>query len=192
MQIFENRVDMIQTLLKEGMVGCEIGVFAGEFAEQLYARKPAELYLIDAWEGEPESRMLFSGDQDGNNGTSYPDFYLYAKVVNQFSDCPNVKILKGWTTDVLPTLPDNYFDYIYMDADHSYEGMKRDLKLILPKVKPNALILGHDYEMNFAKATIPWKFGVKQAVDEFCKEFDYKLVAKGMDGCVSFCLIPSK
>jgi hypothetical protein len=66
--------------------------------------------------------------------------------------------------------------------------MKRDLKLIQSKLKPDGLLMGHDYEMNFQKATIPWKFGVQQAVDEFCKETDYTLVAKAMDGCVSFCL----
>lgn len=187
MLVFENRIDMIHTILQEGMVGCELGVFAGEFAEHLVKRNPKHLILLDAWEGE----TLFSGDQDGNNGTSYPAFYLEEMVKQKFRDCSNVEICKAWTFDGIPKIADNSLDYVYIDADHSYEGMKRDLELIRLKMKPYGLILGHDYEMNFEKAKYPWKFGVRQAVDEFCETYGYRLIAKAMDGCVSFCLLHS-
>jgi hypothetical protein len=168
------------------MVGCEIGVFAGEFAESLVRKAPQHLTLIDSWQGQ--DGMLFSGDVDGNNGVNLSQEYLYGLVVSRFAQNPHVTILRGWTWDLIPTLPDKSLDYVYMDADHTYEGMKRDLNLIQSKLKPEGLLMGHDYEMNFAKAKIPWKFGVQQAVDEFCQETGYKLIAKAMDGCVSFCL----
>lgn len=185
-QVFPTRENMVNALVREGMVGCELGVFAGEFAETLFRKSPKELTLIDCWKGE--EGMLFSGDVDGNNGVSLPQDYLYNLVVSRFTQAPHVKILRGWTADLIPTIADNSFDYVYIDADHSYEGMKRDLKLIQPKLKQDGLLMGHDYEMNFEKAKIPWKFGVQQAVDEFCQETDFRLVAKAMDGCVSFCL----
>jgi hypothetical protein len=189
MLVFENRIDMINTILLDGMVGCELGVFAGEFAEALLARNPKQLFLVDAWQGDSEHDTLFSGDQDGNNGISLPAFYLYASVMNKFGTKPNVQILKGWTYECIPKLKDHSLDYVYIDADHTYEGMKRDLELIWPKVKPYGLIMGHDYEMNFEKAKHPWSFGVKQAVDEFCAKYQYSVIAKAMDGCVSFCLL---
>ena len=177
---------MIRSLVREGMVGCELGVFAGEFAESLIRRNPKSLTLIDSW-SSPDG-MLFSGDVDGNNGVSLPQDYLYGLVVSRFAKYTHITVLRGWTYDLIPRLDDGSLDYVYIDADHSYEGMKRDLKLIQSKLKPEGLLMGHDYEMNFQKATIPWKFGVQQAVDEFCNETDYTLVAKAMDGCVSFCL----
>ena len=39
--------------------------------------------------------------------------------------------------------PNKYFDVIYMDADHSYDALKRDIELYLPKC--NKIIGGHDY-----------------------------------------------
>ena len=186
LQLFLTRESMIRSLVREGMVGCELGVFAGEFAESLVRHSPKSLTLIDCW-SSPDG-MLFSGDVDGNNGVSLPQDYLYGLVVSRFANYPHVTVLRGWTYDLIPTLDDGSLDYVYIDADHSYEGMKRDLKLIQSKLKPDGLLMGHDYEMNFKKATIPWKFGVQQAVDEFCNETDYTLVAKAMDGCVSFCL----
>jgi predicted O-methyltransferase YrrM len=51
-------------------------------------------------------------------------------------------------------------DYLYVDADHSYEGVLSDLTAWAPHVKPGGLILGDDYGHH----TFP---GVAQAWDEF-------------------------
>jgi hypothetical protein len=48
--------------------------------------------------------------------------------------------------------------------------------------------MGHDYEMNMNKAHNYYNFGVKQAVDGFCRDFGQKIIAKALDGCVSFCI----
>jgi hypothetical protein len=53
-----------------------------------------------------------------------------------------------------------FLDFIYIDADHSYEGVKADLRHWAPKVRSGGIISGHDYgHPNFP--------GVKNAVDEF-------------------------
>ena len=51
------------------------------------------------------------------------------------------------------------FDYIYIDADHSYESVKADIETWLPFVKPSGIIAGHDYSAHFT--------GVVTAVNEF-------------------------
>jgi len=51
-------------------------------------------------------------------------------------------------------------DYLYVDADHSYDGVVADLWAWVPHVKPGGLILGDDY----GHRAFP---GVKQAWDEF-------------------------
>lgn len=51
---------------------------------------------------------------------------------------------------------DESIDFIFIDADHSYEGVKEDIQLWTPKVKTGSIIAGHDYD---------WS-GVRKAVDE--------------------------
>ena len=51
-------------------------------------------------------------------------------------------------------------DYLYVDADHSYEAVKADLQAWGPYVKPGGVILGDDYEN-------PLFPGVRQAWDEW-------------------------
>lgn len=49
-------------------------------------------------------------------------------------------------------------DFLFLDASHDYDSVKRDLSAWLPKMKPGSVIAGHDY-------TDEWP-GVKQAVAE--------------------------
>jgi predicted O-methyltransferase YrrM len=51
-------------------------------------------------------------------------------------------------------------DYLYVDADHSYESVAADLAAWVPHVKPGGLILGDDYGSRLYP-------GVKTAWDEF-------------------------
>ena len=71
--------------------------------------------------------------------------------------------------------PDEYFDFIYIDADHSYEGVVRDLKAWWPKIKKGGLFCGDDYIPDDGDIWLTGqgdpvyagKFGVRKAVNEF-------------------------
>jgi predicted O-methyltransferase YrrM len=52
---------------------------------------------------------------------------------------------------------DNSIDIIFIDANHSYEGVKKDLQSWFSKVKIKGIIAGHDF----------WAEQVKSAVLDF-------------------------
>jgi hypothetical protein len=54
---------------------------------------------------------------------------------------------------------DGSVDLVFIDADHSYEGVKADIEAWLPKVKVGGWIGGHDYKS-------PRFPGVERAVHE--------------------------
>jgi len=95
-----------------------------------------------------------------NTGVSTSLFAFYAKEVvgvdiiktNEFEEVikkyGNVSLKHGSVADVLPTLPDQFFDLIYVDANHHYESVKHDILISLPKLKQNGIICGHDYLIN--------------------------------------------
>jgi predicted O-methyltransferase YrrM len=69
-------------------------------------------------------------------------------------------------------MPDNTLDFCYIDADHSYDGVKKDLNIWLPKVKSGGIICGHDYVKdgnlyNKADGSLIGLFGVQRAIKEF-------------------------
>ena len=186
--IFENRLEMINTLVKKNGIYAEIGVFKGNLSTQLYnLLTPTELYLIDLFTG-----IITSGDQDGNDVEDYDLTISYNNLMNKYDTSTNVTILKGYSDEMLSTFDDNYFDMIYLDGDHSYEGVKKDLEVSYKKIKNNGFIMGHDYEMNHKKTKSLYEFGVRKAVDEFCIKYNQKIHAKGMDGCVSYAILCNK
>lgn len=55
--------------------------------------------------------------------------------------------------------PDKFFDYVYIDARHDYDNVKRDISLWYNKVKDGGVLGGHDYQGYYD--------GVTRAVNEF-------------------------
>jgi hypothetical protein len=183
-QLFDTRLDMIRALVSPKGNLCEIGIFKGTMAKQIEpALDPSLFVLIDYFEGN-----MGSGDQDGNNFEFVDLGTCYRELTNYFKAKSSVVVMKGDSVTSMNTYPDQTFDAIYIDGDHSYEGCKRDLETAFRKIKKGGYIMGHDYEMNMKKATREYFFGVKQAVDEFCQVYKQSICAKGLDGCVSYAI----
>lgn len=80
---------------------------------------------------------------------------------------PRVRCTQGLTADVIAGFPEEHFDMIYVDADHSYAGVKADARACAAKLKPGGYLVFNDY------AHIdPWlgRYGVCRAVNEFAVE----------------------
>lgn len=69
-----------------------------------------------------------------------------------------VNLINKTSKEASQMFEDNFFDLIFIDGDHSYENVKKDIESWLPKLKNNGIMSGHDYD-NF------WT-GVVRAVDE--------------------------
>jgi hypothetical protein len=178
---FNTRNEMFLHLPKNSKI-MEIGVFRGDFSEFIFNEmNPSELHLVDLFDG-----MMCSGDVDGNNTININLNVSYNNLNEKYKECDNVFVKKGKSEVVFEEYSDDYFDIIYIDGDHSYEGVKKDLESALKKIKNGGYICGHDYETNSFKTQFKYEFGVKQAVDEFCLKNNFKISIKGNDGCVSF------
>jgi uncharacterized Rossmann fold enzyme len=145
----------------ENPVGAEIGVFAGDLSRLLLYRPDLTLYLVDSWTSEHAERYAQSGDFHAQLSQEHQDrFFQMTRQVVEFAG-PRAKILRQDSQEAAKAIPDRSLDFVFIDADHSYEGCKADIEAWLPKIKPGGFISGHDYE----NTEFP-KFGVKRAVDE--------------------------
>jgi hypothetical protein len=104
---------MLDHLPHNGIVA-ELGTMAGEFARCIAHRtRPRELHLIDRSFSAFDSSCL---------------------------DTPHVRRHQGQTSAVMATFPEDYFDWVYVDADHSYGGVQRDIEVSATRVKPSGLL----------------------------------------------------
>ncbi len=110
-------------MMPKNSVCAEIGVYRGELSEQILKYvKPKQLHLIDPW----------NLDQH------------YQLVKKKFDGNPCVIIVREKSEIALESFSDNFFDWVYIDGDHSTEAVLKDLKLSLKKVKSGGYIAGDD------------------------------------------------
>ena len=134
-------------------IGCEIGVYGGDFTERIVRiNPPQKIYLIDPWQA-------LVGMADDKYNQAHQD-KRYQTVQNKFGNNPKIHIVRKSSDEAVSLFSDNFFDFIYIDGDHSYSQVKKDLENYFPKVKKNGLLCGDDYHLS----------EVKKAVDEFVAE----------------------
>jgi hypothetical protein len=164
-----NRDELIKILKPSGK-GIEIGVQQGVFAKHILENcTNLELYLLDCWQNQKDSEYHDIANVDNQRQAEFMKNTI-SNVSNFFH---NVKIIKGYSDQCVNFFEDNFFDFIYIDANHSYEAMKNDINKWFPKIKKGGLFAGHDYldAPNHEFGV----FGVKSAVDEFALQNNLKV-----------------
>lgn len=153
--------EVLSRLPKGPVKGAEIGVFAGEMSSVLLRRTDLTLLMVDSWAGDGADYIGDSGDfHAGLSQEQQNKCYATARSKTSFAGSRAVIIRKPSVVAARDVEPAS-LDFVFIDADHSYEGCRADIKAWLPKLKPGGLLSGHDYE-NPAFS----KFGVERAVHE--------------------------
>ena len=158
-RLLASRGDLLQVLPKHAIVA-ELGVDTGDFSAEILATcKPQKLHLVDFW-----------GSKRYNQNKKES---VFARFQAQ-READMVQIHLGLSTDVASEFTDAYFDWIYIDTDHTYATTYAELNLYAPKVKPGGIIAGHDYSIG--NWTEMRRYGVIEAVHRFCREQDWEIV----------------
>uniref|UniRef100_A0A6M3JDN5 Putative methyltransferase n=1 Tax=viral metagenome TaxID=1070528 RepID=A0A6M3JDN5_9ZZZZ len=124
---------------KENVIGAEVGVYEGGHAKALLQHPNIKkLYLIDICE-----------------------FKSLRKNIAPFLNKINLMIPMS-SEDASKKIADKSLDFVYVDADHTYDNCKKDLNLWWGKVKDGGILCGHDFSVDM--------LGVVRAVIEFTLE----------------------
>jgi len=159
LKVLPNRRVLLENLPKNGIVA-ELGVNKGDFSEEiLEISKPQKFHLVDAWGSERYHLGLRKVIESKFQG----QIALGKLIINQ-----------GLSTDMAAKFQDSYFDWIYIDTDHSYEVTKAELQSYKAKMNVGGIIAGHDYTQgNWGKLR---RYGVMEAVHEFCVIENWELI----------------
>jgi hypothetical protein len=165
----DTRAREILSRLPEGpKEGAEIGVFGGDLSERLLRRPDLTLHLVDSW-GDYEPSLTESGDYHADLTDDEQEGY-YAKTKAAVSSFNGRAVIhRAKSLCAARKIPDG-LDFVFIDADHSYEGCSTDIAAWAPKLKPGGLLSGHDYD----NTDYP-QWGVKRAVDEYVAANGLKL-----------------
>jgi len=129
------------------LVGVEIGVREGYNAENmLLSLSIKKLFLVDPYLEYP---LRCQKDQG----------YMYGYMIKNIGKYKErVEIIKMLSSAAVRYIPDD-LDFVFIDGNHDYDFVKKDIELYYPKVKDGGVFGGHDYCYGYP--------GVIEAVDEF-------------------------
>ena len=85
---------------------------------------------------------------------------------------PNMRLVTGTVDDLLMMKVNSVFDLAIIDGNHAHDPCYHDLEACLTLVKPNGLLVAHDYA---SAAGIRPQRKVKPAVDAFCEKNTYRV-----------------
>jgi len=158
---------------KQGVIA-EIGVGLGGFSEAiLQTCQPRKFLAIDRFDLHELETLWGKPPAEHFAGRTHGEFYrdrFAAEIA-----AGRVEVIEGDSGPVISALADESVDVFYVDADHTYEGVRRDLEAILPKVKPAGWIVMNDYipaETGFSNEP----YGVIQATNEFMVAHGWEMV----------------
>ncbi len=134
----------------EGGTIVELGAWLGKSSSYLVDNsKGKNVIIIDSWKGSP------------NELTTTHKLATQVDIYDVFKNNMGnrtYKSIRGLSSEVVNQFEDESIDIVFIDLTHTYESVKEDIQLWLPKVKFGGILSGHDYEPSWG--------GVVRAVDE--------------------------
>jgi len=135
----------------------EVGVWKGRGAaymatEIINSGKKIKFDCVDNWEYSDLQKDI----PENLYENLYETFLENVKPVKHM-----INPIKLLSHDASKLYENNSLDFVFIDAAHDYENVKRDIESWLPKIKVGGILAGHDYETSID--------GVKRAVDEVFK-----------------------
>src|SRR3990167_3818018 len=160
--------------------GVEIGVEKGKNAQTMFEIIPnLKLYGVDPYKQHPQASYVYHAEIRHWNAQ-----YLH----NAKRQClkrmkgRNFTLLQGFSEDMAKSIEDNYIDFFYLDADHSYDFVMQDIILWGRKIRKGGIISGHDYYPN--KDRSPRRAKVTQAIDDYTNVHGIKFYITSEDHSV--------
>lgn len=127
--------------------GVEVGVKQGVFSEVLLKKSRLSfLASVDIWDVPKDLQIATE---------KLAKYGERSRMIQQ----PSVEAAKCFD--------DGFFDFIYIDANHTYEKVAEDLHAWWPKLG-KGVFAGHDYMKH--TTILKYDFGVIEAVNEFAEQ----------------------
>lgn len=145
--------------LGDNITGCEVGVWQAENLCQILEKcdNISKMYAIDQYKAYTDWCSEITEDVILNSKA------IASNNLASIEQSSKVVFLELSSNDAAANIPDAELDFIFIDADHSYEHAYNDFCNFYSKVKHNGIFAGHDYSLT----------GVNKALSQFIQEKNY-------------------
>jgi hypothetical protein len=133
----------------------EVGALLGKSTVYLAAAiaasgKTMHCDVVDKWtlaHDEPGYREIY--DKYGAS-----TFETFQSNLDRFGLCDVVNPIRADSVATAERYADGSLDFVFIDADHSYDAVRADIAAWLPKVKARGILAGHDYDAGTHRSVV--------------------------------------
>jgi hypothetical protein len=189
-KVKDPRYKQILDILKNtqnNCIGVEVGVLNGDLSNFLLENflKIKKLYLIDPWKKYAKHEYVDSINDKSQK--EYDQIYLSVKQ-KMLRHEKKVEILRGTSGDVIDKFHEQSLDFVYLDGNHMYENVFKDISLWYPKIKKSGILFGNNFMDDgykvwvkdaYGNPTCYGEYSVKSAVRVYCKQNGLKYRSPG-------------
>jgi hypothetical protein len=159
------------TIVEIGLLGgatiLHLYDYCKENGNKIFGIDPFEkINIYNGAEAETVSENIKTGVKEWFTENRTKLEYVISKY--NLDDVITIYNEESWTA--YDKFEDSSINMLFVDGDHSMEGVYKDLKLFWPKVASGGIIIGDDYD---------W-LSVRNGLDKFCKEYEVNFVAEGV------------
>mgnify|MGYP003335234449 CR=1 FL=1 len=109
--------------------------------EAINAGTDIRIYAVDVWSDDISGGAKKTMVEQGLDGNA-----LYTRFMENVAPVASAIVpMRMTTTQAASNFADGSVDFVFIDADHSYEAVKQDIQTWLPKVRHGGVLAGHDY-----------------------------------------------
>lgn len=117
--------------------GVEVGVAAAAYSELIAKNNPQmKVYGVDPWK-------VYKGYKDYVRRPTIDALKVEAK--ERMKGYSNYEFIEEFSMDAVKRFEDNSLDFVYIDANHNFQGITNDIIEWEKKVRPGGIISGHDF-----------------------------------------------
>ena len=152
----------------------EIGTHRGNFSKQILENlNPKKLILADPWIAYEDKiyKNSWYGRSNHSNQEIQNKYYIEVNQLFEKEIKENKVEIFRKTSDEFFNKNSNKFDLIYIDGNHLFEFVKRDIDNSLKFLKDNGVIILDDYKLKGW-----WNDGVTKAIKFHEKEKNIKII----------------
>jgi predicted O-methyltransferase YrrM len=142
---------------KDFKVYVELGCWKGHSVCHLAKniKEGAIVWAVDYWDEGPDTVATSYLPEDS------PKLYdIYNRNLELAGVRHMVKDIKGCTWESASLFEDESVDFVFVDGDHSEEGVSRDIEAWWTKLKNTGIMAGHDYNRESVHAAVKKAFNV--------------------------------
>ena len=173
----KSRIDLIQKYLSvKNPVILEIGIHKGDFSEQLLRKlNPKKLILVDPWIAYSDliyQKSWYGNTQHSNQNIQDQYFLDVNKRFEKYILENKIQLCRK-TSDEFFLENKSIFDLIYIDGNHLFEFVKKDIENSLKFINNDGLIVLDDYGLKGW-----WLDGITKAVKYYEKKKIIKIISR--------------